>query len=96
LVGDCDKYFTYICQMIDVSILALKNAVLASVADSRYVFVMVNEFLKKSDKAALFNVQVVGLNGEVKLNGGLFSIHPDAMINDIKYTNLIIIPALSR
>ncbi|MDN5285399.1 MAG: helix-turn-helix protein [Mucilaginibacter sp.] len=81
--------------MIDISILALKNAVLASVADSRYVFVMVNEFLKKSGKAPLFNVQVVGFEGEVKLNGGLFSIHPDVMINDIKNTNLIIIPALS-
>jgi transcriptional regulator GlxA family with amidase domain len=81
--------------MIDISILALKNAVLASVADSRYVFVMVNEFLKKSGKALLFNVQVVGLNGEVKLNDGLFSIHPDAIISNIKKTDLIIIPALS-
>ncbi len=81
--------------MIDISILALKNAVLASVADSRYVFMMVNEFLKKSGKAPLFNVRVVGLNGEVRLNGELFSIHPDAMIGDIKYTNLVIIPALS-
>jgi len=81
--------------MIDISILALKNAVLASVADSRYVFVMVNEFLKKSGKAPLFNVQLVGLNGEVKLNDGVFSMHPDAIISDIKKTDLIIIPALS-
>ncbi|MDB4902561.1 MAG: helix-turn-helix protein [Mucilaginibacter sp.] len=95
MVGDCDKYFTYICCMIDICILALKNAVLASVADSRYVFVMVNEFLKKSGKAPLFNVQLVGLNGEVKLNDGVFSIHPNAFISDIEKTDLIIIPALS-
>src|SRR5260221_10633744 len=95
MVGDCDKYFTYICCMIDISILALKNAVLASVADSRYVFVMVNEFLKKSGKAPLFNVQLVGLCGEVKLNDGVFSMHPDSIISNIKKTDLIIIPALS-
>jgi transcriptional regulator GlxA family with amidase domain len=81
--------------MINISILALRNAVLASVADSRHVFVMVNEFLKKSGKAPLFNVQLVGLSGEVKLNGGVFSMHPEANINDIKKTDLIIIPALS-
>jgi putative intracellular protease/amidase len=81
--------------MIDVSILALRNAVLASAADSRYVFFMVNEFLKNSGKTPLFNVQVVGLNGEVKLHDGLFSMHPDAIISDIKKTDLIIIPALS-
>ncbi len=81
--------------MIDISILALKNAVLASVADSRYVFVMVNEFLKKSGKAPLFNVQLVGLCGEVKLNDGVFSMHPDSIISNIKKTDLIIIPALS-
>ena len=68
---------------------------LASVADSRYVFVKVNEFLKNSGKAPLFKVQLVGLNGEVKLNDGVFSIHPDAFINEIQKTDLIIIPALS-
>jgi transcriptional regulator GlxA family with amidase domain len=81
--------------MIDVSILALNKAVLASVADSRYVFVMVNEFLEKSGKAPLFNVQLVGLNSEVKLNGGVFSMHPEAIIAEVKKTDLIIIPALA-
>jgi transcriptional regulator GlxA family with amidase domain len=81
--------------MIDISILALRNAVLASIADSRHVFSMVNEFLQQRGKDPVFNIQLVGLTREVKLNGNVFSIHPDAMIDDIKKTNLIIIPALS-
>jgi putative intracellular protease/amidase len=38
---------------------------------------------------------VVGLSVEVKLNSGLFFIHPDAVISEIKKTNIVIIPALS-
>src|SRR5690349_6792952 len=81
--------------MITVSILALKNAVLASIADSRYVFAMVNEFLKQSGRPALFNVQLVALSEEVNLNNGLFTIHPDVLVENVKHTDLIIIPALS-
>lgn len=94
-VGVCDKCFSYFWQMINISILALKNAVLASVADSRYVFTMVNEFLKQSGRAPLFSVQLVGLSKEVKLNNGLFSIYPDAVMENVKQTDLIIIPALT-
>lgn len=68
---------------------------MASVADSRNVFATVNEFLKQSGRAPLFQVQLVALTQEVKLNDGLFSIHPDAMLTDIRHTDLIIIPAMS-
>jgi transcriptional regulator GlxA family with amidase domain len=81
--------------MINVSILALKNAVLASIADSRYVFTMVNQFLSESGRDPVFNIQLVGLSKEVQLNDGLFSMRPEAVIDDIEKTDLIIIPALS-
>ncbi len=81
--------------MITISILALKNAVLASVADSRYVFTKVNEFLQASGKPALFNIQLVGLSDDVKINDGLFSIHPDKLLKDVMQTDLIIIPAMT-
>ncbi len=68
---------------------------MASVADSRNVFATVNEFLKHSGRAPLFQVQLVALTQEVKLNDGLFSIHPDAVLTDIRHTDLIIIPAMS-
>lgn len=81
--------------MVHISILALRKAVLASIADSRYVFAMVNDFLKQSGKGPLFDVQLVGLNEDVPLNDGVFSIRPDAVIGEVVRTDLIIIPALS-
>ena len=81
--------------MIDISILVLKNAVLASIADAGYVFKIVNELLEKSGKEPLFRVKMVGLSKEVKLNNGLFHITPDVLIDDVQQTNLIIIPAMT-
>ncbi|HZE84881.1 MAG TPA: helix-turn-helix domain-containing protein [Puia sp.] len=81
--------------MINICILALRNAILASVADPRYVFILVNEFLTRSGKDALFEVKLVGMSSEVKLDSGLFALFPDAMTEDIKKTDLVIIPALA-
>lgn len=81
--------------MITVSILALNNAVLASIADSREVFVMVNDFLRQSGKPAAFKVQLAGHPKEIILNDGVFSIHPDVDLDEAKASHLIIIPALA-
>jgi transcriptional regulator GlxA family with amidase domain len=81
--------------MINITILALKNSVLASIADSQYVFTKVNEFLKQSGRSSLFEVRLVGLSNEVKLNQGLFAIYPDLTIDEEKQTDLIIIPSLT-
>jgi len=80
---------------MNISILALKNAVLASITDTRNVFIMVNRFLKQAVKNPLFTVQLVGISKDIKLNRGLFSIHPDLLLEDVKQTDLIIIPSLS-
>src|SRR5687767_6500170 len=81
--------------MIKVSILALRNAVLASIADARYVFVKVNDFLQQSGKPPLFEVQLVGLSKEVSLDNGLFLLHPDKIAEEVKETNLVIIPSVT-
>jgi len=81
--------------MINVSILTLKNAVVASIADCQYVFTMVNRFLEERGKERLFNVQLVGLTKEVKFNNGSFIIHPDKLLDEATENNLIIIPALT-
>jgi len=94
-VGICDNYSTYFCVMINISILALQNAVLASIADTRYLFTMVNDFLKQSGKPALFNVQLVSLWEEVKLHNGLFAIYPDVMLDKASQPHLIIIPSMT-
>jgi transcriptional regulator GlxA family with amidase domain len=81
--------------MINVSILTLKNAVVASIADCQYVFTMVNRFLEERGKERLFDVQLVGLTKEVKFNNGSFIIHPDKLLDEATENNLIIIPALT-
>jgi transcriptional regulator GlxA family with amidase domain len=67
-----------------------------SVADPRYTFTMVNEFLQDAGKEPLFSVQLVGLSREVRVTEGIFSIHPDAVLADAKKPDLIIIPAIGR
>lgn len=81
--------------MKNVSILVPEMAVLAAIGDPRYMFTAVNEFLVSAGKPALFNVQLVGLTKEVKLHNSLFSVHPDALLEEVKKTDLIFIPALN-
>ena len=45
-------------------------------------------------KAPLFEVELVGVKKEMKLNNGLFSVHTDRQIKDNKKTDLVFIPAL--
>ena len=45
-------------------------------------------------KTPLFKVQLVGLSKETKVSGGLFTVHSDLLIGDVKKTDLIIIPAI--
>ena len=80
--------------MKTVSILVPESSVLQAIADPQYLFSAVNQFLAVSGKAPLFNVQLVGAKEEIKLNGGIFSVHPDLQINDVEKTDLIFIPAL--
>ncbi|MGN6640181.1 MAG: AraC family transcriptional regulator, partial [Mucilaginibacter sp.] len=81
--------------MKTVTILVPESAVLQGVADPRYLFTAVNEFLKSAGKPPLFNVQLVGLSKEVMFNGGTFSIHTDLLLDEAKKSDLVIVPPLS-
>ena len=81
--------------MKNVSIIVPETAVMAAVTDPRYMFTAVNDFLKAQGEEPLFKVQLVGLTKEVKLSGGVFSVHPDALMKDVHDSDLILIPALS-
>ncbi len=80
--------------MKHVSILVPHEVVLASIVDAYTMFVGVNEFLEAAEKQVLFKVQFVGLTREFKLKNGLFTINTDVLIDDIKETDLVIIPAI--
>lgn len=81
--------------MKHISILVPREAVLASVTDPRYMFTAVNDFLVKAGKEPMFEVQLVGLTKEVPFSQGIFTVHTDALLKDVKKTDLIFVPALS-
>jgi transcriptional regulator GlxA family with amidase domain len=80
--------------MKHISILVPKGAILGSIEGPRQLLQGVNAYLKEMGKEPMFQVQLVGLAREVQLGGGLYTIHSDALLNDVKKTDLIIIPAI--
>ncbi len=81
--------------MKHLSIIVPEESVPTSIVDPRYMFTAVNQFLMARGEEPLFKVQLVGLSKEVRLNNGIFSVHTDAVMDEIKHTDLILIPALS-
>ncbi len=80
--------------MKKVSILVPESAVLEAIADPRYIFTAVNQFFQASGKSPLFQVELVGQTREIRLHDGIFSVHPDKLLEEVTETDLIIIPAL--
>ncbi len=77
-----------------VSILVPENSVLQAIADPQYLFSAVNQFMTTTGKKPLFDVQLVGVKKEVKLNNGLYSVNTTKLLKEVKKTDLVIIPAL--
>ena len=82
--------------MKNITILVPEGAVLASIADPRYMFTAANEMLRNSGKKELFQVTLASHNNNVTLSDGTATIHVESLLGDIKKTDLVIIPALGR
>ncbi|MBS1495330.1 MAG: helix-turn-helix domain-containing protein [Bacteroidetes bacterium] len=80
--------------MKKVSILVPESSVMQAIADPQYLFTAANQFLLSAGKQILFDVELVGTKKEIKLNGGMFSVHTDRLLKDVKKTDLVFIPAL--
>ncbi|AKD53752.1 GlxA family transcriptional regulator [Spirosoma radiotolerans] len=81
--------------MKHISILIPKgHSSLTNIEGSHQIFSEVNSFLISMGKPPVFTIQFVGLSKETSQRNGLFTVNPDFLINDIKKTDLIIIPAL--
>jgi transcriptional regulator GlxA family with amidase domain len=80
--------------MKKVSILVPENSVMQAIADPQYLFSSVNQFMAVSGKKPLFDVQLVGVKKEIKLNDGFYSVNTTKLLKDVKQTDLVIIPAL--
>ncbi len=80
--------------MKKVSILVPESSVMQAVADPQYLFTAANQFLMSAGKQPLFEVELVGTKKEIKLNNGMFSVHTDRLLKDVKKTDIVFIPAL--
>ncbi|MET0573033.1 MAG: helix-turn-helix domain-containing protein [Pedobacter agri] len=81
--------------MKHVSILVPETAVIEAIADPRYLFTAVNEFLQASGKVSLFKVELVAMTRDVYLNDSVFSVHADKLLEEVTHTDLIFVPAIS-
>jgi transcriptional regulator GlxA family with amidase domain len=102
LIPHCDnpkgrlrQFLPYLRVMKVVAILVPESAVLAAVADPRYMFTAVNQFLAAQRLPALFEVKLVGLTKEVKFQDGAFGVYPDVLLHEPLQADLIIVPALT-
>ena len=76
--------------MKHISIIIPQAAILGSLEGSRQVFTEVNKMVE----TPLFKIQLVGLTNETPVCGGKYTVFSDALMRDVKKTDLIIIPAL--
>lgn len=80
--------------MKSVSILVPESSVMQAIADPQYLFTAVNQFLLSAGKMILFDVELVGTKKTISLNDGIFTVHTDRLLKDVKKTDIIFIPAL--
>jgi transcriptional regulator GlxA family with amidase domain len=80
--------------MKHVSILPLYDATLTSIDSSYQVLTRVNDFMKYQGKQPFYDVELVGLEKNINLNGGLYNIQVNKTINEIEKTDLIVLPLL--
>lgn len=80
--------------MKHISILVPQGAILGSIEGPRQLFAQVNQFVKARGENPLFKIQLIGITPGTPVSGGLYTIHSDALVNDIAKTDLVIIPAI--
>jgi transcriptional regulator GlxA family with amidase domain len=80
--------------MKHIAILVPKNAILGSIEGPRQVLTEVNKYLINIGRSALFDVKLVGPEKAITAAGGRYHVYADVLLNEVKKTDLIIIPAL--
>lgn len=77
-----------------VSVYVPQNAVIEAISPAYRLFKTANDFLTAAGKKPKFEVEYVGLQKNVKTNDGEYSIKVDKLIEEIKNTDIVFIPAL--
>jgi len=80
--------------MKTITILVPRAAILGSIEGPRQLFTQVNQFFKSQNAEPPFNVQLVGVEKETPVSGGLYTIHSSQLLSEVEKTDLIVIPAI--
>lgn len=81
--------------MKHISILVpLGHTSVTNIEGTHQVFNETNNICVSAGREQLFKVQLVSISNAVEQRNGLFTIKPDALINDVKKTDLIVVPAI--
>ena len=75
-------------------LIPLGHTSVVNIEGAHQIFSFVNKILDDLGKAPLVNAQLVGLSKHTSQRNGMYTINPDVLIDDIKKTDLIIIPAI--
>lgn len=82
--------------MKHVSILLLQHLNLAGMENARQGFLETNAYFEMKGLPPIFKVELIGLDKQVKLNQGLYTIQADRLISEVEHTDFIVIPPIQR
>lgn len=80
--------------MKHVSILPLYEATITSIDSSHQLLTRINDFMRYQGKLPFYEIEIVGLEQQTKLGDGLYVIHADKTIDQVKKTDVIVLPLL--
>ncbi|HEY6503540.1 MAG TPA: helix-turn-helix domain-containing protein [Chitinophagaceae bacterium] len=75
-------------------IVPLGHSSLPNIDGTHQIFSEVNKFAESMGREPVFTIKLVGLSHEIVQRNGLYTVQPDHLIQDVKKTDLIIIPAM--
>jgi len=75
-------------------IVPLGHSSLPNIDGTHQIFSEVNNFAASMGKPPFFKIQLVGLSKEIVQRNGLYTVQPDCLLQEVKKTDLIIIPAM--
>ncbi len=90
----CVMLISYLTAMKTIVIVVPEKSVIQTISGPQYCFSVVNSILAAKGKKPLFNIIVAGAKKSIHLQEGLFTVHPQLTLHEVKKADLIFIPAL--
>lgn len=82
--------------MKHTTILITEGCFLGSIETTRKGLIEANCYLERHGGKPMFKVQLAGLSSQISLKGGIYSVHPEVVLSQLKKTDLILIPAFEE